>query len=79
MKSNQQLFAPERSGDSLKGGGHPADVRVKAKDEIDEMTDHLVGGHGKSPGLAEESSEDLVEENGLKSKKSSSYSGSTPP
>lgn len=47
----QMLFAPERHGDSLKGGGHPADEKLTEATEIREMTGHSVEGHAKTPGI----------------------------
>ena len=51
MKHFTPLHSPEREGDSLKGGGHPADVQVPEDIEISEMTGETIGGHGKVPGI----------------------------
>jgi hypothetical protein len=51
MIRHQPLFAAEREGDSLKGGGHPADVPVPESTEIDEMSGEPVPDRGKIPGI----------------------------
>ena len=53
MKHSTPLHAPERSGDSLKGGGHPADVTVPEAVENEEMAGYTVTGHAKTPGIAD--------------------------
>ena len=78
MKTHYILRSPEREGDSLKGGGHPAEKRVSKEDEIDEMTGRAVGSHGKTPGMAEAGVEGTAGE-GPERTKSAGYSGSTPP
>jgi hypothetical protein len=51
MKEFTRLLAPERQGDSLKGGGRPGDAPVPEETENEEMSGHTVTGHGKVPGI----------------------------
>src|SRR3954467_5142326 len=45
------FFAPEYGGDSVSGGGHPADSSVPATEAIDDAFGQNAGGRGKTPGV----------------------------
>jgi hypothetical protein len=51
MKPFHFLYAPERGGDAVKGGGHPAAEKLPKNVEISEMQGDLIGGHAKKPGI----------------------------
>jgi hypothetical protein len=44
-------LAGDHGGDSVKGGGHPAEAALSAADEITEGTGGAVEGRGRKPGM----------------------------
>lgn len=45
------FFSPEHGGDSVSGGGHPADSSVPLTEAIDEALGTNEGGRGEVPGV----------------------------
>ncbi len=50
QKPVSPFFAPEYGGDSVAGGGHPADSSVPALEAINDAFGQEAGGRGKTPG-----------------------------
>lgn len=46
-----RFLAPERGGDSISGGGHPADDSPPEKAEINPAMGEPLGGRGMTPGI----------------------------
>src|SRR3954462_1090923 len=51
QKNTTRFLAPEYGGDSVSGGGHPADSSVPATEAIDDAFAQDGGGRGKTPGV----------------------------
>jgi len=44
-------YSPQRGGQDVKGGGHPADEKLTEQEEIDIGLERPLTGHAKTPGI----------------------------